>query len=235
MTILQFKNLTVGYKNKVVLKNINLSFETGEFVAIVGPNGSGKTTLINAVFGLSDIFEGEILVEKKKCSAVPQISKPVFNFTVRDFIDLGDNNCHPELVSGSLINEKMLKQVQHDKKMEIIEKLDLVDLLNEGIQEISAGQYQRALIAQSLVKNPEILFLDEPLSHLDLKYQIKIIEFLKNLKGVTVIAVIHHLDFAVKYFERLVFFKNGEIVESENKEINQVIEEVFEIKKQESK
>ncbi|MCP4481574.1 MAG: ABC transporter ATP-binding protein [bacterium] len=218
--VLEFKFLTAGYKNKqIVLKDINLAFGVGDFVAVVGPNGSGKTTFIRAIFGLAKILSGEIIVNKADCGVVAQMSKPVFNFLVKDFIEFG---CH--FSSGA------------DYK-EVIQGLDLEHLLHQGIQEISAGEYQRTLIAQTLFKNPKILLLDEPLSHLDLKYQIKLVKFLKNLNGITIIAIIHHLDFALKYFDELIFMKNGEIKERVEHndfhfktKINSIIEEVFEVK-----
>jgi len=226
-SILEFKNLSAKYADKPVLNDINLIFENNNnFTALIGPNGSGKSSLINAFFKAENIYisQGEIIRNKKySVSAVPQISAPVFNFKVIDFIELGIN----EFFEGF---EKYFD--------EITEKLDLKNLLQKGIKEISAGEYQRVLIAQSLIKKPKIIFLDEPISHLDLKYQIKILQFLKELSnsGILIICVIHNLDFVLNYdfFDNFIFMKQGEITakitKQEKEKLKNTIENVFETK-----
>jgi iron complex transport system ATP-binding protein len=249
--IFDFKKFNAGYSDTNILQNINLAINQNEFIAILGPNGSGKTSLINSIFGICKTTAGDIFFKNeniknlskdylaRNIGAVPQTVNLTYNFLVKDFIDLGivalKKNCYSEKNSSDILH------IPKDSVIKIIDELDINHLLNKKIMELSSGEFQRVLIAQSLVKNPKIIFLDEPLAHLDFKYQLEILDILKRLNqnGMTVVVIIHDFFMAFKFFNRLIFFKNGKIFEdilkndlladSGKKNYKKIIEEVYEI------
>jgi len=218
--IFEFSNLTAGYGNNIVLQNINLGIKKNDFIAILGTNGSGKTSLINSIFGVCKHINGEILFNgfnikdlkieniAKNIAAVPQTVNLAYNFLVKDFVDLG-------LIAGDDYKKDFDRTSSDCSLFEIEGLLKIDDLLNKKIMELSSGEFQRVLLAQSLIKNPKIIFLDEPLAHLDLKYQFEILHILQKLNqnGMIIIVIIHDLKLALQFFDRFVFFKDGEIFE----------------------
>lgn len=221
-----------------ILTNINLNFKSNEFTVILGPNGSGKTTLIKIIARLlkpvsGHIFLNDIQYEKikikdfyKKVSYVPQKFFSIYPYTVFEIV----------LMGRSLNFNYWGFESHNDVKNvnETLERLELSHLASKRINEISGGELQKVILAKSLVQETDILLLDEPNTHLDVKHQIQIFEILKSLKekGKTIIAVSHDINLASFYADRLIFIKDGLIkyegdINSTLKE--EIIEEIFEI------
>lgn len=165
--------------------NISFTLEPGQIMAILGPNGAGKTTLLKCITGLQDWRVGETLIDDvplakvsqkelwKKIGYVPQAHKMVFGFSIEDLVVMGRA---PYI--GSLSKPR---KEDYEKAHEALNEVGIVHLAKKSCNEVSGGELQLALIARTLVSNPEILILDEPESHLDVQKQVVILETLKHL------------------------------------------------------
>jgi ABC-type cobalamin/Fe3+-siderophores transport system ATPase subunit len=225
--MLTIEALTAGYGNKIVLEDITLSVENGSVVALIGPNGSGKTTLIRAASGVLPLIGGEIRIEGKAIhalgeqerarlvSVVPQGRGLPPAFTVREVVALGRS---PYL--------NWLGQYSQ-KDLEIVEgallQTDLVDLAERPISELSGGEQQRVLLARALAQETKVMLLDEPTSHLDLQFQVNIMERIHRLAhpesaenekepGRAILVVVHDLNLLNLFVDRVVLMVKGKII-----------------------
>ena len=240
MENLKLKNFSVGYKNNIVVRNINLSVYSGEWLGIIGPNGSGKSTLVKGIMGIIKSFKGNIylkdedikLFKKKRIaqtiSFLPQQLNSNLNITVEDLVALG-RSPYKEFWEFDL-NKTDIEIIN-----ESLHLVDMYDLKDNLINQISGGQCQRAYLAMALAQDPEILILDEPTNALDLKYQIKFLEIIKTLKvnkKISVMTILHDLNLAARYSDKIIALKNGESIAygSSNEIINErFIQNIFEI------
>ncbi len=219
MDFLNVTGLKSGYRNNPVLKDVSFNVGKGEFIGIIGPNGAGKTTLLKTLSHIIKPAEGSVLLEgsdihllssslfARRCAMVGQDLVSLFSFTVLEIVLMGRN---PYL--------GLFKQEQKED-MEIVDtalKRTNMSLLKERpIDELSAGERQRALIAKALVQQPQLLLLDEPTAHLDIGYQTDILDLIRSLnieKQLTVICVLHDLNLASQYCDKLLLLDKGKIV-----------------------
>ena len=214
---LEIKNLNFSYKDKKILDDISFEVQSGTLLSVLGANGAGKTTLIKCINGILKLKKGEILIDEKNfnkkslkekskiMSYVPQITSSFdSNLTVFDTVLLGR------------VPHKTFKFSEWDKQIALnnIKKLDLEKYLFSYVGELSGGEKQRVLIARALTQEPKILILDEPISNLDLKFQLETMKILKNLAkedNLIVITILHDLNFAISYSDKILFLKNGKI------------------------
>ncbi len=221
MTImLELTNLHFNYeKAKKVIKNINLKFEKGEFIGIIGPNGCGKTTLVNILTRVlvpqlgSIAINGRNLHEfpqnelAKLVAVVPQESMFEFEFTALEIVLMGRL---PYLSRFQLEGPKDRKLAETAMK-----KTQCWQFRDKYIKNLSGGEKQRVIVARALTQEPELLLLDEPTSHLDLNFQYEILDLIAELNktnSVTIISVFHDINLASKYCSRLLIMKEGEII-----------------------
>lgn len=212
-------NLEGGYDKRKVIKGISFEIQYNEFLGIIGPNGSGKSTLLRLLTKVLIPQRGKIIFENKdlirialkefcqKVAFVGQESKIYFSYSVEEIVMMGRS---PHLKRF---------QMESKKDLAIVEKaLTLTESLNirkRMIEELSSGERQRIFIAKALAQQPKVLFLDEPTAHLDIGYQIRIMDLLKKLneeEGLTVVVVFHDLNLASQYCNRLILLNEGLIV-----------------------
>ncbi|TPR18056.1 ABC transporter ATP-binding protein [Apilactobacillus timberlakei] len=191
MQLLETKELTKKFKNYVAVDHLNLTINKGELVALLGHNGAGKSTTISMLIGLIQPTSGNIEFEglkvneskyRRKLGVVFQNSVLDNNLTVKQNIDIRAN---------------MYKNLDSSFKNKILNDLELSSILNQRYKTLSGGQRRRVDIARSLLNKPEILFLDEPSTGLDIQSRNKIWEFLNNLRksiGLTIILTTHYLE-----------------------------------------
>ena len=217
MSKLKLTNFCAGYKNKIIIKNINLSLNSGEWLGVIGPNGSGKSTLIKGILRIIKSFKGDIYLNNRDIniftnkkiaqtiSFLPQQINTTLSITVKELVALG-RSPYKEFWEFDL-NKNDLEKIN-----ESLNFVDLYDLKDKLINQLSGGQCQRAFLALALAQDPEILILDEPTNALDLKYQIRFLEIIKKLKinrNISVITILHDLNLAARYSDKIIALKEG--------------------------
>ncbi len=191
MSLIELKNLSLGYDNQVVLKNINLKIEENDFICIVGPNGAGKSTLVKGILGLIKPLKGSVVYNNLKQNFIgymPQETKVDSNFPASVF----------EIVLSGTLN-KTLFYTKKEKELALnnLKMLGIEDLKNKCFQDLSGGQRQKVLLARSLCATSKLLILDEPSNNLDSKSKkdlYKIINKLNKEYNITIIMITHDLD-----------------------------------------
>ena len=215
--MLQGRRLVAGYGDRDVLRGVNLSLSAGEFLGVIGPNGSGKSTLIKALTGVLALREGEVFLAGKPLrqystreqaqvlAVVPQPSVPVFAFSVREMVEMGR---HPHLGRFTAFGETDRAAVD-----EAVELTDIAHLQSRTVDQLSAGELQRVIIARALAQRPRVLLLDEPTAHLDIGHQMDIFELLVRLsgEGLAILCISHDLNLAAEYCRRLLLFSVGQV------------------------
>jgi iron complex transport system ATP-binding protein len=215
---LQLANVSIAYDENIVLKDISFALNGGELVGIVGPNGCGKSTLIKGITKVLPLRQGKILADRKdistlaqdelaRCIAVvPQNTEMPEAFTSFEIVLMGRT---PHL--GFLCHEK---QEDVQIAMSAMVKTNTWQLAERRVGELSGGERQRLAIARALTQQPEIILLDEPTSHLDINYQVEVLELISHLcqeEGVAVIAAMHDLNLASQYCQRIIMLNRGKI------------------------
>lgn len=207
MSDISIKNLCFKYDGTEVLKNVNLEYDSKDFLVIIGPNGGGKSTLLKLMLGLLSPTSGSVLVYGKsplnECvhlGYVPQATNANPDFPMRAI----------EVVLTGLLNEKIFGFYSaNDKKraMDALSKVGVADLANRRVGELSGGQRQRVYIARALVSKSDIIMLDEPTASIDAKGQADIYMLLKSLnqdkKGI--ILVSHNLNIALGFASKVAY------------------------------
>ncbi len=237
-SLLQFENITFGYGSQPLFAAVHLSIAPGEMVALLGPNGTGKTTLLMLATGALPPQQGRILLNgqnlrslprrqiARQIAIVPQAFTTPFAFTVRELVGLGRTPYLSLLGSESATDRQAIQQA--------LEITEATDLANRIFNELSGGERQRVILAMALAQQPTILLLDEPTTHLDLKYQIGVLELAQRLnreQGMTIFATMHDLNLAARYFPRLILFQRGIVADGPPVEVLQrrLLSRVYEV------
>jgi manganese/zinc/iron transport system ATP- binding protein len=204
MNAIEVTDLTVAYKDKPVLWDIDLEVPEGILMAIVGPNGAGKTTLLKAILGLMKPAAGQVLIygkpyeqQRRLVGYVPQRGSVDWDFptTVLDVVMMGRY--------GSLGWIRRPGRREHDQAMEALEKVGMVEFAGRQISQLSGGQQQRVFLARALVQDSQIYFMDEPFQGVDAITERAIVALLQELRqaGKTVVVVHHDLPTVPEYFD----------------------------------
>lgn len=214
--MLHFSHVIAGYGEENVLQDVNFTVTKGEAVALIGANGTGKSTLIKCVSGILPLRGGSIRIcgkDMKKLKSkerarlvavVPQSYYVDYDFTAEDIVMMGRN---PYLGFGKRESKEDLEIVERAMKM-----TDTDMLRNRDYKELSGGERQRVVLARAIAQQPQIILLDEPTSALDIHHQIETMELIRELnekQEITIIAVLHDINLASRYCDRIVMLKDG--------------------------
>ena len=216
-----------------VLKDIDLTIHSGEFVSIMGPSGSGKSTLINVLGFLDNDFAGEYLfqgqtVTHRTDKQISELRNRRVGFIFQDF-NLIENMSIFENVALPLIYNGYSSHKARPRVQETLDKMGIGKKIDVKPYELSGGQRQRVAIARALVNSPDFIIADEPTGALDTKTSKKIMDVLKDLNsemGVTTVVVTHDPSLQ-RYASRHLMLVDGQLHESNVKEAEKVAEEVL--------
>lgn len=228
MAELELKNVYKDYKleNKTkftALTNVNLTFEKGELVSIIGESGSGKSTLMNLIGGLDSDYNGEIKIDgldlkSFKDKQLDDYRKKKIGFVFQSF------NLIPHLsvidnVTIALTLSNVKESVKHQKAIEILTKLGLKDHIKKKPTQLSGGQKQRVAIARALINNPDIILADEPTGALDSETTSQILDILKNIADNEnkLVIMVTHSEKVAQISSRIVEISDGKVIKDEYK------------------
>jgi iron complex transport system ATP-binding protein len=219
MSSVEVNELSVRAGSRVLISNVTLSFEPGTWSTIIGPNGAGKTTLVETIAGLrrpshgTVSILGEALAEMNeraralKVSLVPQHPVVPSGMSVYDYVALGRVAHHGLFHSASAGDRVIIESV--------LERLSLSPFRDRDVATLSGGERQRMVLARALTQSTMVVVLDEPITGLDLRHQMDMLELMKHEVhecGLTVVATLHDLTLAGQFADRLVLLDGGEVV-----------------------
>ncbi len=224
MTAVTCTDLSVVRGDAAVLAAVNLTVDTGEWVSVVGANGAGKTTLLHVLAGLvsagSDArVTGTVRVAgldpqatrraqiARVVALMPQRPTVPDGVSVAELVALGRTPHIPRFGMPSGDDRRVVADV--------IERLELQDVADRAVSELSGGELQRVVLARALAQQPSVLVLDEPTSALDVGHQQQVLELVDAMRaadGITVIAAMHDLTLAGQYADRMVMLHGGRVV-----------------------
>ncbi len=212
------QNLSVMYDQRKVLTDISLLVKPGEVAALIGPNGAGKTTLIRAISGVIPIQSGNIFIDgldihqldplnrSKLLSVIPQARNLPAAFTVEEVVTMGRTPYIGWLGKLSKNDDEIIKLA--------MQKTDVHFLRDRRMGELSGGEQQRVLVARAIAQQSKVMLLDEPTTHLDIQYQITLLEIIRGLAHddqLVILMAIHDLNLVTKYADQVIALADGAI------------------------
>ncbi|OHQ40909.1 ABC transporter ATP-binding protein [Staphylococcus sp. HMSC069E07] len=221
MAILQAKQIAKTYGNKQteqeVLKDIDLSIEAGEFVAIMGPSGSGKTTLLNVLSSIDYLTHGSIILdgqqlEKLSNKALSEIRKKDIGFIFQEY-NLLHTLTVKENIMLPLSVQKLDKKEMNERYQRITQALNIFEISDKYPSDISGGQRQRTSAARAFITYPKIIFADEPTGALDSKNTRDLLQRFQKINELynTTIVMVTHDPLAASFSERVIMLKDGQV------------------------
>jgi phosphonate transport system ATP-binding protein len=220
---LKQKNITKHFERKIALSSLSFSIKQGELVALIGPSGAGKTTLLNSIAGLVTFQSGELLIDNVPLTSYKKsklFARKVG--VIRQQFDLiGPLAVIHNVLAGRLADWGLFKSlfsllVPQEKALAVkaLDRVGLADKAYEITSSLSGGEQQRVAMARIMVQKPEVILADEPVASLDPARADDVLAMLTKIvveEQQTLIASLHSVEYARKYFTRIISLKNGEI------------------------
>lgn len=214
--MIHVQNVSVSIQEKEILQNIHMHVHKGDYFGLIGPNGSGKTTLLKTIATLITPTSGTICIRNKhhhlykqkelarQISYVPQDTIIDFDFNVKDIVAMG-RHAHSKPFMNRNSDNVVIQ--------EAMERTNTWRFKDESILNLSGGQRQLVFIAKAIAQDTPIILLDEPISALDIYYQMHILKLLEDMtqQDKTVITVLHDLNLAARFCKRLVLLEHGKV------------------------
>lgn len=219
MSTVEIDNLSVRAGSTTLISEVSLNVEAGTWCTIIGPNGAGKTTLVETVAGLRRAFEGTVSISgelvgsmnererAKRVALVPQHPTVPSGMSVRDYVALGRTPYHGLLRAPSAADRRAVDNV--------LTRLSLDEFSHRDVITLSGGERQRMVLARAVAQSTMVMVLDEPITGLDLRHQMTMLELLQkevHEGGLTVLATLHDLTLAGQFADRLVLLNHGKVV-----------------------
>ncbi len=214
--VLDIQNLSVGYKKIPVLRSVNLCFQKGIFISLLGPNGAGKTTLLKTLAGLLAPVRGRVLVNGKNIADYERTELAgIIAVVLTEKVSPGLFSVVEFVAQGRYPHTDFFGRLQ-TKDLDVVssalEMVNAIELANRQLANLSDGERQKVYLARALAQEPEVIILDEPTMHLDLKHRMDVMSILRRMcqkKGITIIASLHDVDIASKISDCVALVKNG--------------------------
>lgn len=219
MPVINIKNLNKKFGANEVLRDINLTVEKGEVVAIIGPSGSGKSTLLRCMNLLDVPSKGKVIFENNELT---QHNVHLDNLRQKMGMVFQNFNLFPHkkiienVMLAPLLLHKDSKDQLKEKALYLLEKVGLKDKADSYPNQLSGGQKQRVAIARALAMQPDVMLFDEPTSALDPEVVGDVLKVMRQLanEGMTMVIVTHEMNFAKEISDKVVFMADGVVVES---------------------
>ena len=217
--MIRLDGVSVVYRDRAALRDVTLTIDSGERVAIIGPNGAGKSTLLRVIAGLLRPATGTVelggdrvdrlerMTVARRLAVVPQLPVLPFATTVEEVVALG-RLPHEHPVRGMRPGDRAAVAAA-------IERVGVGHLLGRDARELSLGERQLVLLSMAVAQDAPVLILDEPTVHLDLRHQVEVMDLVGDLNirdGTTILAVLHDLGLAAHFFPRLILLDRGRVV-----------------------
>ena len=217
--LLSAKSLDVGYDKRTVIGNVNIEALQGQVICLLGPNGAGKSTILRTLSGLLAPVSGGVEICGEKLSQVSRkkLARKL-SLVLTDALAPGLTTVYQLLSLGRTPYTNFLGHLTEEDRKVIEEALTAVgaqDLRYRYYSELSDGEKQKVMIARALVQEPELIILDEPTSHLDIRHKVEVIRVLQKLsneKHITCILSLHDIDLALKGCETVLLVHEGRVV-----------------------
>lgn len=219
MIMLNTENLNVGYGKKIVVNNVNIQVSKGEVFCLLGANGAGKTTTLRTLSGLLKPMGGKVFLNGKDISEInkKELAKKLalvltnrFSGSLMTVYDIVAMGRYPHTGFFGKLTEE-----DSEKIFVALETVNAKYLAERYFDELSDGEKQKVLVARALVQEPEIIILDEPTTHLDIKHRLELMEILKTLskeKNIAVILSLHEIDIALKSCDKVMLIKDNNVL-----------------------
>ncbi len=217
---IKIQHLSTEYQGEPCLQDISLHLKAGSIFALVGPNGCGKTTMLKHISGVlhTEHSLSSILLDMRRLAsfstrelarslaAVEQHVTTGFDFSVRDIVAMGRT---PHVERWQRLGPR-----DHNVVEQALERTAIRHLSSRSVFQLSSGERQRVWLAMALAQEPKVLLLDEPTSHLDLRFQLEIFEILQQLteQGITVVVAIHDMNLTLLYAHRVALLQDGSLI-----------------------
>ena len=216
--MIRIENITAGYLQKKVLKNISCNINNKDFFGIIGKNGAGKSTLLKVLCNIIKPYSGNVIIDNKNINSflkrdfaktisfLPQHIDTSMSFTVTEFIMFGR---YPYMNTLKIPSKNDYAVIGN-----VMNFFDIKDFAKRKVDELSSGEKQKVLIAQVLAQETDITVFDEPTSHLDIGNQNKILEILRDINekyNKTIVLTLHDLNAAGEFCNKLALMENGSI------------------------
>lgn len=226
--MLSVKNLSFSIGKKEILKSIDIELKSSGVYTILGANGAGKSTLVKLLSGLKKPSSGSIKLDDSDINSIPTNTlSSTLSYMPQSLVPPSLSVEETLLVGLNPYIKLLPSKDVRERVEEAMVEFGLEGLKKRDISSLSGGELQKVLLAKTLIKKPKILFLDEPISHLDPKNQIDSLGFIKKYveeNGIFAIVVLHDINMALRFSDSIIGLKDGELEFFKDKELVEKIE-----------
>ena len=215
--MINVKNISKSYKDAIVLNNVSLEINKGDFTAVMGPSGSGKSTLLYSISSMDNPDEGEVVFEgidvyKLSESELSKFRLNKMGFVFQNSQLLKNLSIFDNIILPGMVAKRESIEVVRARATELMSKMGIEDIKDRDIREVSGGQLQRAAICRAMINSPEILFMDEPTGALNSEAASQVMEILKKLnqEGISIMLVTHDAKMA-SMAKKVIYIKDGKL------------------------
>ena len=215
--MIKVKNISKSYKDAIVLNNVSLEINKGDFTAVMGPSGSGKSTLLYSISSMDNPDEGEVIFEgidvyKLSESELSKFRLNKMGFVFQNSQLLKNLSIFDNIILPGMVAKRESIEVVRARATELMSKMGIEEIKDRDIREVSGGQLQRAAICRAMINNPEILFMDEPTGALNSEAASQVMEILKKLnqEGISIMLVTHDSKMA-SMAKKVIYINDGKL------------------------